>query len=201
MKTTALIFSCLTLQHFTHAEPDPLTNGQAYLAATLAAFSTPKMKEAPIEVDAAIRKATGLQEDSGAKAIVAIPDEDIAKLKLTELAPGTLPLCRLWLKGYALILPESQRASVEKKDIDAEGETHSVNIWLFGVRKSDKGNPELIVCANQKEPVMALPLTSLDTSTPADPDGPVQVGVQIEDKRTWLVLSILGTHKAKLEIE
>ena len=201
MKTTALILSCLTLQHFAHAEPEPLTNGQAYLAATLAAFSTPKMKEAPIKVDAAIRKATGLQEDSGAKAIIAIPDGRIAELKLAELASGTLPLCRLWLKGYALILPESKKASVEKMDVDAEGETHRVNIWLLGVRKSDKGNPELIVCANQKEPVMVLPLTSLDTPAPADPDGPVRVGVQIEDRRTWLVLSMLGTHEAKLEIE
>jgi hypothetical protein len=51
MKTTPLLLLALiTLAPATHAELEPLSDSQAYLAATLAALSTPKMKEAPIQV-------------------------------------------------------------------------------------------------------------------------------------------------------
>ena len=201
MKTTALLLCLITLTHTARAEPEALTNVEAYLAATLAALSTPKMKDAPIQVNSALRKASGVQEDAGAKAIVAIPDEGAEGMDLANLATGTLPLCRLWMKGSALKLPPKVTSNIEHKDIDAEGEKHSVTIWLLGVRRSAKGKPELLVCANQKEPALVLPLTALATPQAADPDAPVQVSVESADGVSQLVLTLRGTHRLKLALE
>lgn len=202
MKITLLTLSLLTLHTATlRAELEPLTNGQAYLAATLAALSTPKMKEAPIQVNAAISKAAGLQEDAGAKAIVAIPDEGLEGQSLAKLSPGQLPLCRLWMKGCALKLPLKSTAKVEQKDVDAEGEKHSVTIWLLGVRLSAKGKPELMVCSNQKEPVMVKPLEAVSPPLAADPDAPVQISVETGEGNAQLVLTLMGGHKVRLDLE
>lgn len=118
----------MSLSHPALADLEPLTNSQAYLAATLAALSTPKMKEASIKVDSSLRKAAGLQEDAGAKAIVVIPDEGAEGMDFGNLAQTDLPLGRLWMKGAALKLPEKAAANIERKEVDAEGETHSVGI-------------------------------------------------------------------------
>lgn len=201
MKVTALLLSLIALTHTARAELEALTNGQAYLAATLAALSTPKMKEAPIQVNSAIRKASGVQEDAGAKAIVAIPDEGAEGMDLANLATTNLPLCRLWMKGSALKLPPKTTANIEHNDVDAEGEKHSVTIWLLGVRQSAKGKPELLVCANQKEPALVLPLKALATPQAADPDAPVQVSVEATDGASQLVLTLRGTHQVKLALE
>jgi hypothetical protein len=201
MKTTTLLLALLAFTHSLRADLEPLTNGQAYLAATLAALSTPQMKAAPIQVNAAIRKATGLQEDAGAKAIVAIPDEGADGMDIANLATVNLPLCRLWMKGSALKLPPKTTANIEHKKVDAEGEKHSVTIWLLGVRQSAKGKPELIVCANQKDPALVMPLKALATPQAADPDAPVQISVETEGEASQLVLTLRGTHQVKLALE
>jgi hypothetical protein len=201
MKATAFLLSFLCFSHSVHAELEPLTNGQAYLAATLAALSTPKMKDAPIQVNAAIRKASGLQEDAATKAIVAIPDEGAEGIDFANLATANLPLCRLWMKSIALKLPPKTSANIEQKEVDAEGEKHNVTIWLLGVRQSAHGKPELIVCANQKDPALVLPLNALATPEAADPDAPVQITVATEDETSLLVLTLRGTHQVSLELE
>jgi len=201
MKTTPLILTLFTLASAAIAGPEPLTNGQAYLAATLAALSTPNMKEAPIQVNASIRKASGVQEDAGATAIVAIPDESADAMDLTNLAETNLPLCRLWMKGIHLKLPAKKNLKIEQKEVDAEGETHNVTIWLLGVRKSAKGKPELIVCANQKESALVLPLKALAVPEAADPDAPVRVSVEQAESGSQLVLTIRGTHEVRLALE
>jgi hypothetical protein len=199
MKTPHLILTLVTISSLAFAGPTSLTDGQAFLAASLAALSTPKMKEAPIKVNAALRQASGVQEDSGALAIVAIPDESADKLDLTKLAAGDLPLCRLWMKGCALKLPAEKVANIEQREVAAEGDKHSVTIWLLGVRMSAKGKPELILCANQKDPVLVLPLTALPTSVTADP--PVEVSVEPLSEASQLVLTLRGTHQVKLPLE
>lgn len=201
MKITTLIFTFLMITHSARAELEPLTNGQAYLAAALAALSTPKMKDAPIQVNAAIRKASGLQEDAGAKAIVAIPDEAAEGMNIAKLLTDNQPLCRLWMKGTALKMPPKTTTNIEHKDVDAEGENHSVTIWLLGVRQSAKGKPELIVCANQKDPARVLTLKALAIPQAADPDAPVQISVETAGEGSQLVLTIRGTHQVKLALE
>lgn len=202
MKRLLTVITLLTcFSHSARADLEPLTNGQAYLAATLAALSTPKMKEAPIKVDSAIRKAAGLQEDAGAKAIVIIPDEGAEGMDFGNLAKTDLPLGRLWMKGLGLKLTAQAAANIERKDVDAEGEMHSVTIWLLGVRQSAKGKPELIVCANQKSPVLVLPLKALGTPQAADPDAPVQLTVVKDDAGSHLTLTLRGTHEVKLALE
>ena len=201
MKITPLICTFLMITHSARAELEPLTNGQAYLAAALAALSTPKMKDAPIQVNAAIRKASGLQEDAGAKAIVAIPDEAAEGMNIAKLLTDNQPLCRLWMKGTALKMPPKTTTNIEHKDVDAEGENHSVTIWLLGVRQSAKGKPELIVCANQKDPARVLTLKALAIPQAADPDAPVQISVETAGEGSQLVLTIRGTHQVKLALE
>ena len=201
MKITTLICTFLMITHSARAELEPLTNGQAYLAAALAALSTPKMKDAPIQVNAAIRKASGLQEDAGAKAIVAIPDEAAEGMNIAKLLTDNQPLCRLWMKGTALKMPPKTTTNIEHKDVDAEGENHSVTIWLLGVRQSAKGKPELIVCANQKDPARVLTLKALAIPQAADPDAPVQISVETAGEGSQLVLTIRGTHQVKLALE
>ena len=201
MKTPFLFITFIAFTHSLRAEMDALSNGQAYLAATLAALSTPNVEKAPIQVNAAISKASGMQEDAGAKAIVAIPDESAESMNVANLAPGNLPLCRVWLKGIALKLPPAATANIEQKEVEAEGEKHSVTVWLLGVRKSAEGKPELIVCANQKEPSLVLPLASIAEPQAADPDAPVQVSMKSEGGKTLLILTLRGTHEVKLEIE
>jgi hypothetical protein len=201
MKTSILLLTLLSLTQITRADLEPLTNGQAYLAASLAALSTPKMKDAPIKVDSSIRKASGVQADYGAKAIVAIPDEGAEGMDFSNLATHDLPLCRLWMKGMALKLPPKTTAKIEQKEVDAEGERHNVTIWLLGGRQSAKGKPELILCANQKDPVLVLPLAALATPQAVDPDAPVQISVEAEGETSHLMLTLRGTHQVKLALE
>jgi hypothetical protein len=60
---------------------------------------------------------------------------------------------------------------------------NSVTLWLLGVRQSAKGKTELIVCANQKDPVLVLSLKALTTRQDADTDAPVQISVETAGKK------------------
>jgi len=197
MKLRTLLL-CLAGPALALAEPDALSNSQAYLAATLAALNTPKMKDAPIQVNAAISNATGVQENYGAKAIVAIPDEKVIKLDLAHLPDAAQPLCRLWVKGYTLA--RNNKAIISEKaaklKVDAEGEKHDVTVWLIGVRKSKNGKPEIIVCADQKAPALILPATAVKAPTVANKDAPIDVSAS----DTELRLTILGSHEITLEL-
>ena len=196
---TILLLSLLALPAFVQAEPEELSRTEAFLAASLAAWSTPKMKDAPIKVHASISKASGVQEDYGATAIVAIPDEAASKLDLVHLGSTAVPLCRLWVKGHTLTHKGKVvgTGTAERLEVSAQGEKHHVTLWLLGMRKSAAGTPEMIICANQREPVLVLPAEALARPL-ADHAVPVKVGVTKAGKTDELRLTLLGTHQVKL---
>ena len=196
---TILLLSLLALPAFVQAAPEELSRAEAFLAASLAAWSTPKMKDAPIKVHASISKASGVQEDYGATAIVAIPDEAASKLDLVHLGSTAVPLCRLWVKGHTLTHKGKVvgTGTAERLEVSAQGEKHHVTLWLLGMRKSAAGTPEMIICANQREPVLVLPAEALARPL-ADHAVPVKVGVTKAGKTDELRLTLLGTHQVKL---
>ena len=178
---------------------DELSNSEAFLAASLAALKTPKMQNAPIQVSGAITHATGLQEDYGARAIVAIPDKKIMQLNLGAPPESAQPLCRLWVKGYHLthdgkVIASEKAANLE---VAAEGENHKVTVWLLALRKNTQGGAEIIVCADQPEPVLALPAVALSDPAPANDDAPVELSAE-GDK---LTVTILGSHRIELGLQ
>ena len=65
------------------------------------------------------------------------------------------------------------------------------------MRKSAAGTPEMIICANQREPVLVLPAEALARPL-ADHAVPVKVGVTKAGKTDELRLTLLGTHQVKL---
>jgi hypothetical protein len=135
---------------------------------------------------------------SAGRAAVIIPAKGLSADALARAGKDITPVGQLWFRQIApyaagKVTPNDQLRIVT---VRANGEDHALPLCLLGVRKSDKGEPELLVFGKGKEPLLRLPLQKIDRKQ----ELPIELEAKRDGDTARLTLNLLGKYQAVLPV-
>lgn len=173
-----------------------LPREEAMRYALVAALHEPASTQAPIRVDADLKRpVAGYEGDYGA---LILPETKLTAASLAQVGTSPAPLAQLWLKQ---LTPMSQDSAVDRSRLELvsvrhEGETTKVPLCLLGVRKTSSGSLELVVYGKGKDPIATAPLKKVQRTQKL----PIELSADRDSDRGRLTLKIVGEYEATLEV-
>lgn len=173
-----------------------LSREEAMKYALVAALHEPATTQAPIKVDADLKRpVAGYEGDYG---VLILPETKLSPAAFASLGTTVTPVGQLWLKQLAPMASGEAvgRGRLELVSVRHEGESTKVPLCLLGARKNAAGDLELVVYGKGKEPIVTAPLKKAAHTQKL----PVELGVERDSDRARLILHLVGEYEATLEV-
>lgn len=189
---------CLALYVTAFSGEGRLSNEDARRYAKLCVEQTgSKSSNAQIKTDVDPEKAYAVQGEGGGA--MAIPDKALTAEKLAKAGKDVVPVGQLWLRKWTLVIDgtpvPAKTLKIAKIDIDEK--KRPMPLFLLGVRKSGEKGMELLVYAKGNEPLLVMPLKSIDYI----PETPLELEWTRGEKQIDpLTMKILGKYQAEFAI-
>jgi hypothetical protein len=151
----------------------------------------------PIATDVDMQQPVALRdEDYG---LMVLPQKNLAASTLTQATDAKVtPLGQLWLHK---LTPMRDGAGVSSQKlrmvtIQADGDEATVPQCALGVKRKADGALELLVFGKEKEPVLAVPMKTIDSKQ----ETPIDVAAERQSESGRITLKILGKYQASFDV-
>lgn len=196
LRSLALAAAVLAVHAMTAQAQQILSREEAMKYAFLVANNEPAPSQAPIKVDADLKRPFGGYEDE--YGVLVLPETKLSASVFASLGKDVVPVGQLWLRK---LTPQVQGSAVESSSlqmvpISHEGESVRVPLCLMGARKSASGSLELLVYGKGKEPLMCVPLTKGQSSQSL----PLELSGERESDGGLITLRVVGQYVAKIPV-
>lgn len=192
----AFVVATLCSTAFTALGQEALSREDAMKYAFLVALHEPASMQAPIKVDADLKRPfAGHDGDYGA---MVLPETKLTAATLQAAGRDVLPLGQLWLVKLTPMVNGSgvEASSLQIVRIPHDGETVRAPLCLLGVRKTEAGSLELFVYGRGKEPLLRVPLSKTQRTQTM----PIELTGERESDGGKLKLSIVGQYEAEIPV-
>lgn len=173
-----------------------LPREEAMKLALVATLAAPSTADAPIQVDADLKRPlAGHDEEFG---LLILPETKLNAAALEAAGKTPVPLGQLWLRKLTPMVDGGPVESSAHRmvTIQHEGETHRVPLCLLGARKTDAGGLELLVYGKGKEPLARVPLQKIERKQQL----PIEISAERESDSGRLTFFIAGRYEATLRV-
>ncbi len=191
MKKTILLAALLTLANWASAQ-ESLSREEALKYALATHMNLAALKSAPVKVDADLKYAVGAKE--GEYGVLLIPECKLTANRMAKAGDKVVPVAQLWTHRLA---PKNGDTVVAKDSLNLvsvtgpDGEV-SVPLFILGVRSKADGL-ELLIYGKDKEPLVTVPMKSIDTKQEA----PIELTASKEgDEAGRITLKFRGKYEA-----
>jgi hypothetical protein len=170
---------------------------RAQKAAQLLAEQSGKLTDLPLKIDPDTEKPFGLHH--GDVAALVIPAKGLSAEALAKAGKSIMPLGQLWFRRMTPIVAGTPTPNNKLRlvKISVDGQEHEVSLYLLGLRSKEKAEPELVIYAQGKEPLVALPLEKIDGRQ----EQPIELeGQKGDDGTGTLTLNVAGRYRARLTV-
>jgi hypothetical protein len=196
MKRVLLILAALALGAFAQ-EPLPLEKAQK--GARLLNQSLTQTSDLPLTIEADLEKPSAFK--SGDVAVLAVPDKHLTAETLSAAKEAVIPVGQLWMRQLVPRIGGQPVAADKLRTVlvHSEEKDMRVQLYLLGVSRNAQGALELVVFAQDKEPLMRVPLAA---GIGAAQELPLEIsGHKEDDSSGLLTIYILGQHKAEMILQ
>ncbi len=195
MKKTLIAAALLAALQLVSAQ-EKVSRDEALAYAKAAGTDAKQLNGTPIATDVDTQQPVAMREDEYGGMV--LPQK---KLKAEDIAKATetpVPVGQLWL--HKLTPMKDDDAISEDKlriaKVELEGSEASVPQCALAVRRTSAGTLELLVYGKAKEPLLAVPLKSID----AKQDVPIDVSAQRNYESGSITLKIVGKYEACIKV-
>ena len=196
MNQTIVTIALLSTLQIVSAQ-ERLSRDEALKYATAVSADAKQLKGTPIATDVDTQKPVALREDDYGGMV--LPQKNLNTESLAKLAKGEVaPIGQLWLHKLTpmcdgeAVAPAKLRLVI----VSADGSEATVPQCALGVRRNTKGALELVVFGKDKQPIVAVPLKTIDTKQ----DLPLDMTAERESDSGRLTLKILGKYQATFQV-
>ena len=130
---------------------------------------------------------------------MAVPDKMLTEQKLLKLQGEIVPVGQLWLRKWTLVVDGTPIAAKQLRivKVKVDEQVRPMPLLLLGIRKTADKKMELLIYAKKGEPLLIVPLKSIEFV----PETPLELEWARGDKQIDpLTLKILGRFQADLFI-
>lgn len=191
------VYLCLALFVTAFAGEGRLSKEDAQRYAKLCVEQTgSKSSNSQIKTDVDPEKACAVQGEGGGAMV--IPDKALTAEKLAKAGKDIVPVGQLWLRKWTLVIDGTpvpdKTLKIAKINIDEK--KRPMPLFLLGVRKNGE-KMELLVYAKGNEPMLVMPLKTIDFI----PETPLELEWTRGEKQIDpLTMKILGKYQAEFPI-
>lgn len=196
-RTTGLLACLLTLATVSLARgQERIPTDHAQQIAKLLQDHAAKQANLPIQADVDNDKPYGVRhEEFGA---LAIPDKKLSADAIAKADKDVVPVGHFWMRKLTPIVNGSPASGDKLRNvsIDVDNNTVKATFYLLGVRKGEKGEPELLVYGSGKDPLAVCPLEKTD----AKQTYPIEIDGREDGDAGLITLTIAGKYKSTLRV-
>jgi hypothetical protein len=191
-----LLGSALLTPALTAVAQEILPREEALRYAFVAALYEPTTTQAPIRVDADLKRpVVGYEGDYGA---MILPETKLTAATLEKVGRDVVPIGQLWLRK---LTPMANGYAVDSSDLHMvqirhEGESARVPFCLLGVRRTEAGALELVVYGRGSKPIAQSALTKATRTQSL----PIELSAERESDSGRLTLHLVGQYAATLSV-
>lgn len=173
-----------------------LSREEAMRYALVAALHEPATFQAPIRVDADLKRpVAGHDGDYGA---LILPETKLSPAAFESVGTSVVPVGQLWLKQ---LTPMADGSAVEASRLQLvniwhDGESLRVPLCLLGVATAKDGSLELRVYGKGKEPLLNVPLKKVERTQAM----PIEVRAERESESGRMTLQFVGRYEATFSV-
>ena len=195
MKRTLLTLTLLSTLALASAQ-EKLSREETLKYAFILAGDLKQLQATPIPTDVDVKQPVAVRDgDFGG---MVLPEAKLNADAIAKAGEKIVPIGQLWLlKLTPMKDGEAVAASkLRMVTLTHEGDQVKVSQCALGVQKNDSGTLELLVFGKDKEPVVKVPLKTLD----AKQDVPIDLSAERESDSGKVTLNILGKYTATVTV-
>lgn len=172
----------------------PLEAAQAY--AKVCAQAARQLGAGPLKMDVDPDKPCAARGEGGGAMVV--PDRKLTEETLKKAGKEIVPVGQLWLRKWTLVKNGKPlgKDAVNTVLVNVDDKDRPMPLLRLGVRKNAKGKLELLVLANDTEPVLSVPLTEYGYTATV----PAEIDWMRGDKHDTLTVNLVGKYQAIVPI-
>jgi hypothetical protein len=187
----------LVLAHIASAQ-DAIPLDKAQEGARLLAQTAGSVSDAAVTVDADTEKPYAIKV-SGKVGFMVVPDRALTEEKLAAVGDKVTPIAWLWTTSVATVSVNGRAAansSLRFYTVKTKDEEIAVRLYLLGAVKNDKGQAEVVVYGQGKEPLVRVPL---EKSSSGSKEVPIELmGRKNDENSGTLTLLLPGKYQADI---
>jgi len=187
----------LLLPHLAMSQ-DAIPLEKAQEGARLLAQTAGSIKDAGVSVDADSEKPYAIKV-GGSVGFLVVPDRTLTAEKLTSVSEKVTPIAYLWTTTEASISVNGHAASsdtLRPYTLKTKDNELNVRLYLVGAVKNDKGQAEVVVYGQGKEPLVRVPL---EKSSSGSKEMPIELtGRKNDENSGTLTLLLPGKYQADI---
>lgn len=187
----------LLLPHFAAAQ-ESIPLEKAREGAQLLTQTAGVVQDAGVSVDADLDKPFAIKV-GGDVGFLVVPDKALTADKLEGVGTTVTPIAYLWTTSQASVSVNGRAASnntLRSYTLQTKDNAIPVRLYLVGAVKNDKGQAEVVVYGQGKEPLVRVPL---EKSSSGSKDVPVELSGRKNDENSGtLTLLLPGKYQADI---
>jgi hypothetical protein len=195
MKQTLLTLALLSALTLASAQ-EKLSREETLRYAFVVAADLKQLQATPIPTDVDVKQPVAFR--AGDFGGMALPEAKLSADAIAKAGEKVVPIGQLWLRK---LTPMREGAAVAASKLcmvtlSHEGNQVKVSQYALGVQKNGSGALELLVFGKDKEPVVKVPLKTID----AKQDVPIDLSAERESDSGKVTLNILGKYTATVAV-
>jgi hypothetical protein len=187
----------LLLPHLASAQ-EAIPIEKAREGARLLAQTAGSIQDAGVTVNADLEKPFAIKVGGGVGFLV-VPDQALTADKLDSVGTTMTPIAQLWTTAEASVSVNGRAAAssaLRFYTLKTSDNEIPVRLYLVGVVKNEKGQAEVVVYGQGKEPLVRVPL---EKSSSGSKDVPVELSGRKNDENSGtLTLLLPGKYQADI---
>jgi hypothetical protein len=196
MNKTTIALALLSAFQLLSAQ-ERLSREEALKYAMTVSADARQLKSTPISLDIDSQQPVAIRDgDYGG---MVLPQKKLAATSLARAEKETItPIGQLWLHKLTL-MRDGQAVSSEKLclvTVQAEGTEARVPQCALGARRNTDGALELVIFGKEKDPLLAVPLKTID----ARQEAPIDLAAERESYSGRITIKILGKYEGTFEV-
>jgi hypothetical protein len=196
MKNICALLATLNLIYTTAAQ-ETISLEDAQKGARILSQQGGPFTDAPIKMDLDVERPHGLRAES--VRMLVIPAIGLSAKTIADAGKDVTPLGQLYLLN--IIVAKEGKATPNDKlrliTVNDKNKETIVPVFLLGAKRDKEGKLSLMVYAKDKEPLVQVPLETIDSSQ----ESPIQLeGRKAGEGTGILTLRVLGKYKAELTL-
>ncbi|MFO0957454.1 MAG: hypothetical protein U0800_08295 [Isosphaeraceae bacterium] len=196
-RTTALLACLLALATAGLARAqERIPTEQAQQIAKVLQTHSDKESNLPVKAEVDSDKPFGVRhEEFGA---MAVPDKKLTAEVISKADKDVAPVGHFWMKKLKPVVDGKPAATDKLRNVSVDVDNNTINLtfYLLGVRKGEKGDPELVIYGSGKEPLAVRPLEKAEASQTY----PIEIDGREDGDAGLLTLMIAGKYKTTLRV-
>jgi len=175
---------------------EKLSREETLKYAFVVAADLKQLQGTPIPTDVDVKQPVAIKD--GDFAGMVLPEAKLTVDAIAKVSDKAIAIGQLWLLKLTPMQNGEAIASSKLRMVTLthEGEQATVSQCTLGVQRNSSGNLELLVFGKDKEPVVKVPLKTMD----AKQDVPVDISAERESESGKVTLNVLGKYTATFAV-